>query len=141
MDQEQEAKDLRELQAAKSEKDRLIRDGEKTLKEFTSLLGQLSLSSSDARSASAAREKNNRVAALNARLDAIKKDIEESEVKESEAELKVLETNTKKKTQEIKRAIKEKEIQTVLRTVSAAESVPHPCSHTSRQSRKISVRL
>lgn len=124
LDEEQEASDLRELAEAKAERERLLEEGEKTWQTFSSLFGQLKDANSVSETtAHDAREEHRRVAALNHKLSAIRDEIRENELKEANAELKLLESTTQKTTYEIKRAIKEKEIESVHRAVCAAESV------------------
>jgi len=112
---QQEQQHLQELEKARNEKAKKIQDGEKALHEYMAMW-QLSKSSSSS------KEKS-RAAALNERLNEIKKQIEDSESNEEEAELRLLEASAKKKTHEIRLAIKEKEIRSVQRKVATAECV------------------
>lgn len=113
---EQQEQDLEEFRLAKAVRAKAIQDGERLIQELMSVIQR-----ADNNPEAVTKKKS--AIELNQKLDEIKRNIQETQDKESEAELKWLDSSAKKKGREIRLAIKEKEIQSVLADVTAAECV------------------
>jgi hypothetical protein len=118
-DEDIEAKNLLRFQQARAERNRLVQEGVKTVEEFGNFLEKLKGLSHDADS----RPEHDRIKTHNEELRKLRDRIKEQEIIESTTEMELLQSTTKKTSYEIKKAIKEKDIEQVYHAVSAAESV------------------
>lgn len=102
--------------AAASRTASLAAVAEKEIAEVNDLLGKL-------KTGTATRNERDRLKSLSGKLSELRKEVEASKHRESEMEMKMLRSSSKRKATELKKAIKEKEIRSVVRAVCAAESV------------------
>jgi hypothetical protein len=89
---------------------------EKEISELSNLLGKL-------KTGTATKNEKDRLRSVNARLDGLKMEIDVSKTRESEAEVKMLRSTMHRKTMDVRKSLKEKEVRSVVRAVCAAESV------------------
>jgi len=106
----------KERDAAASKTATLAAAAEREMMELNALLHKL-------KTGTATRNEKDRLKSLNGKLSELRKEVETSKHRESDMEMKMLRSSTKRKTLELKKAIKEKEIRSVVRAVCAAECV------------------
>lgn len=104
------------VKAVTSKTEKLAAAAEKEIRDLISLLGKI-------KTGTATRNEKERLKSLHGKLSKMKKEVEISKHRESEMEMKMLKSITRRKTMDLKKAIKEKEIHGVVRSVCAAESV------------------
>jgi hypothetical protein len=102
--------------AAKLKTTTLANKAEQDMKELASLLVNL-------KTGTATKQEKNRLASLNAKLDGLTRDLEDSKKMESKAEFKFLQSATRQKMNIIETLVKKKELKSVVRAVCDAECV------------------
>lgn len=106
----------RESAVAKTETARLASLAKKEIDDLQDLLEKL-------KTGTATRAERERMHSFHAKLDRLKEEMDKSKTRESEAEKKMLLSKSTLKASAVHKAIKEKEIRSVIRAVCAAESV------------------
>jgi hypothetical protein len=104
------------LAVAKTETARLASAAKKEIEELQGLLGKLN-------TGTATREERDRILSYHDKLDRLKEELDTTKTHETEAERKMLRATATRKAADVHKALKEKEIRSVIRAVCAAESV------------------
>lgn len=105
-----------QVKAVKSNTEKLVAAAEEEMSDLNLLLGKL-------KTGAATRVEKERLKSFHGKLSGMKKDVEISKHRESETGMKMLKTITRTKTMDLKKAIKDKKIRSIVRSVCAAESV------------------
>jgi hypothetical protein len=104
------------VEAVKDKTRELEAEADKQMREMISLLGRM-------KTGTATRVEKQRLESLNGKLSEIRKEVEISMHRKSEMEIKMLKSKTRTKTTNLRKALREKEINSIIHSVCTAESI------------------
>ena len=107
-----------DVEAATSKTATLVAAAEKEMQELGELLARL-------KTGTATRREVDRIQSLNDKLSVLKRKVETSKLESKTKELGYLKTETARKTFSLKKAVKEREVKSVIRAVCASSSYSH----------------